>query len=830
MLSRVSNIVTLFLLASLGLMLALPLDQPWVKALFFAVVLALVFHLLFQVSRQRRRARAVSRLSGGSRRFMIDTAAHLDWAELASNFDEITARLLRSLANQGQQDGRALKPSLEKAFARLKRLSGRFPDDPGPNAYAAWCLALLSRINGREKAFEPGLEVPENRMWTMALRLREQALALAPNQGSILLDWGRILEGRAEASGGRRASAELLNRALSQYDQAVLADPELKEAWRGRGRVLGRLAMLPDPGEPDLDHLGRAVESFETARRDRTWPGDFYDEFGRVVFNLAQHHPTQGGHYFRYASRLFILAAELGGRSGSAYHAGRSLYEAGLLSEDQNPGQADELYQKALDLFSQSAEADSRDALSLLWSARCLAARCPLMLGENRVPVDGRDHQEIRAILEQADSLCSRASLIDPSDEIFSEWANVFTIQAELGGPRAGDFWAEAAGKFALAAACPEVPPGREAVIWHNWGFALASLAEFRPSVSSRRELLREAVCKYESAARVNGDNAVTLKNWGDSLAELAALSAEPQDLSRRAEEAEEVFRRASELYPSEAWPWRNWGLIVQWLARMELDPARRSELWMKAAAKMEDGVRANPRNAETWIMWGRVLSEFCREEPESERPRLIKSIIDIYDQALSLEPGDADTWRRLGLARLEMSEMADDPDIAGGPLGAASAAAESFKQACVLNPELALHWAEWGRALFRVSEVVGNEASALAALREAHEKYATAVALNPNEGEHHTGLGHVLYQWAWRLEKVEQKRAKFQKAYKHCAEARRLSPHDPNVCRNWGKVAEALANIEKDPKKSFAWQNEAAEKYYLADALEPPQFRGRRH
>jgi len=830
MLGRVSNIVTLFLLASLGLLLAAPMDKPWIRVILWALGLALIFHLTFHVVRQRWLAKVAARMSAGASHFMIDTTAHLDWTELSSNFDESSARLMLSLINQGPQDGRALKPSLEKALCQLKRLMRQFPDDPGPAAYAAWCLALLSRIAGREKAFEPGAEIPENRLWARAVGLHERARGLAPNHGRILADWGRILEGRAGVGDRHHSPDQLLEMALNRYDEAADYDPELKAAWWGRGRVLGRLARRPGR-EPDLSLLGRAVEYFETARREQAWPGDFYDEFGQVVFNLAEHHPSQGGHYFRYAARLFILAAELGGgNSESAFRAGRSLYQAGALSEEQNPGQAGELFRQALDFFKQAAQADPQDAMSLMWSARCLASSYQMMVAETKGGFSDPDSAEARSLLDEAASFCSRASLLDPREEIYSEWAGILSLQAEMGGPRAGDLWADTARKYALATACPEASADRAAVNWHNWGFALVSLAETRPSISSRRKLLLEAARRYEEAARLNGDNMITLKNWGDALGEMAELSEDPREISRYTDEAVEKYRRATELYPEEAWPWRRWSAIIEGRARAERDPAKRRELWQEAMLRLEAGVKADPRDAQTWVLWGRVMSEFCREGPEYERPLLIRNIIEKYEMALSLAPRDDEIWNLLGRVRLEVSEMLDMPDPTDNPLVAASAAVLDLKMACALKPELSNHWADWGRALFRVAQIVDNEASGLAALKEAHEKYETAVALNPTDGEHHTGLGHILYQWGWRLEETDQKRDKFKKAYLHCTEAGRLAPHDPTVWRNWAKVAEALANIEKDPQKSFDWQNEATEKYYYADTLEPPLARSRRH
>lgn len=834
MLGRISNIATPFLVAALCMILVMPTVKPWVWPLFWGLVLILLAHLALHVLHRRRLARLLSaRLSAGAAHFMVATACHLDWAELSGSFDETTVRLLQSLVNQGPQDGRALKPSLEKTLSRLKRLMRRHPGDPGPPAYASWCLALLSRIVGKEKALEPGGEAPENRLWFQAVGLHERASALAGNQGSLLADWGRILEGRAESGGDRQYSrVQLLEAALNCYDEAAGLDYDLKEVGRGRGRVLGHLAGEVEPGSA-LSMLTRAVEHFEIARRDQPWPGDFYDEFGQVVYNLAQFHPSQGEHYFRYAARLFILAAELNeGQAEPAFRAGRALYQAAGLAEDKDPEQAGDLYRQALEFFKQAALADPQDAYSLMWSARCLGSVYHVTsAGQAKaVPAEGTKIDEARALLEEAASFCSRASLLDPEEEIFSEWANILSLQAELGGPRAGDLWADTARKYAAAAACPEASPDRAAINWHNWGFALACLAETRPSVARRRKLLREAARKYERAARLNGDNLITLKNWGDVLGDLAELSEDPQEIERYTQEAVEKFRRATELYPDQAGPWRRWSAILQGQARSERTPARRRELWQEALAKLEGGVRAEPLDAETWVLWGRVLSEICWEGPEYERPLLIRSIIEKYEKALSIAPDDDETWNLLGRVRLEASEMPEELGSVANPLGSASAAAANLKAACGLKPEISEHWAEWGRALFRIAQIVDNEASGLAALREAHEKYETAVALNPLDGEHHTGLGHILYQWGWRLEEPDQKRSKFKEAYRHCAEAGRLAPHDPTVWRNWGKVAEALANIEKDPQKSFDWQNEASEKYYHADTLEQPQGRGRRH
>ncbi len=554
----------------------------------------------------------------------------------------------------------------------------------------------------------------------------------------------------------------------------------------------------------------------------------------QVVCHRAQHHETQGGHYFRYAARLFVLAAEKNeGDGGLIFQAGRALHQAGLLAEDDSPEEAVGLYRQALEYFKEAAGLEADEPEPRLWAARCLAALYHQAETRRRVRphLDQDPDPASLALLEEASELCAQAAGLAPGEEIFSEWAHLLSLRAEHGGARAGDLWADTARKYSAAVAFPRVPDERAAINWHNWGYALACLAETRPSAARRRKLLREAARKYEQAARLNGDNLVTLKNWGDVLGDLADLTDDPVEADRLAAEAVEKFRRAAELYPDQAGPWRRWSAILQGRARVESDPDRRRELWREAQTRLEEGVKAAPDDPATWVLWGQVLSEVYWEASEYERPRLVAPIIDKYEKALALDPRDDEAWNLLGRVRLEASELPEELVAGGGdPLGQAVAAGEHLKIACALNPQFSGHWAEWGRALFRLAQIVDNEASGLAALKDAHEKYETAVALSPGEGEHHTGLGHVLYQWGWRLEEPESKRAKFKEAYRHCAEAGRLAPHDPTVWRNWAKVTEALATVEKDPQKSFDWQNEATEKYYHADTLEPPLTRTRRH
>lgn len=770
----------------------------------------------------------------GQPHYLVDTACFLDWDSLSRDFDPETALLIKAKINSGCRDGAALKPGLEKAVSRLKKMAAARPEDAGPRAYLGWALGLLSRIAGREAARGIGGEIPEINLWNKALSQYRLAAELAPAEirATVALDLGRILEERGALLSARDEDpSPLFETALKQYERAAEFDPDLKPAWRGRGRLKARLVMELDR-EPAVELLSQAVELYEQARGEGLWDWDFYEEFGQAAYALAQFHPERAAHYFRYASNLFSLAAEKNSNDASlGFQAGRALHQAGYALEELDPAQAEVFFRESLNHFRRTVRRFPDDAQALLWAARNLVSIEELTAaGDEQAERDGRSRAETAALLDEAAEFCARSAAISPTEEIYSEWANILSLKAERGGPHSAELWAATARKYAKALAFEDGLDERAAVNWHNWAYALSALAESRPAAEGRLKLLAQAAAKYEKAAGMNGDNVVTLKNWGDVLSDMAELAVDPDEASRLTAEAEAIFRKAARLYPAQGGPWRRWSLSLQRQARTESIPARRRELWQAALEKLERGVQAEPEAPDTWIIWGQALSELYWEAAEYERPILISGIVEKYEKALSLDEKDAEIWALLGRARLEASEVPAELSTCGDEVENATAAVEAFKKACALAGGEAGRWADWGRALFRLSQLIDNEASALSALMEAGEKYHTAVALEPDNGEHHTGLGHILYQWGWHLEDTEERRAKFKQAYECCAEAGRLAPYDPVVWRNWGKVTEALALQEKDPAKSYDWQSEAEEKFYQADIIDSGPSRDRRH
>ncbi|MCL2029036.1 MAG: hypothetical protein FWG97_01235 [Deltaproteobacteria bacterium] len=816
---RGSDVITCGLLAALASLVPF-FGQPPFDYWFWLLAGALVFNLALAVRRQKRLVRLAARRRAAPDHFLADTGCHLDWSRLGEGLHPAAAGPLTALFKSPSRDLADLKPLVQKALAGLNRARRRQGGHAGAWAYRAFCLALYGQITGRENNPETLRDYPDSKWGALSCQAYARAAVLDPEEASLWADWGRHLEARALSlyalkSPEEGRSARLA--ALEKYEKALDLAPEFFPASWGRARLLAVEALEAE----DKEAMEEAVAAYEEARRGRSVSSAFNLEFGQVVFSLAR--LAQDRHYCRYAARLFILAAEDEPAAPQPRGlAGRALALAASLSEA--PETARELFKEALTLFREAARLDQRDPESREQAAQVLTSLFNLSPSSEKF--EGRPAY---GFLTEAADWAAQAAGLRPGEETWSAWASILCSLAEY-GEKAGRHWGEAVRLYEKAARDRAVSPERAAVNWHNWGYALASLGRTRILPGRRLKLLKQAAHKYAQAAALTRDNLTTLENWGDLLGEMAALTTDPARAARLRRQVVEKFRQAVRLHPREAGPWRRWSAHLQRLAREENNPARRQELWRASMDKMEEAARVNPQEAFTWVFWGRLMLELMGEGPEYERPLMLAGAMEKLEKARDLDRKDDETWSLLGRVCLEAAELPEELNFCGGPLNNASQAGEHFRLACNLNPAEADHWAAWGQALFKVSQLMENDASALAALKEAYERYLTAAALEPAEGEHHTGLGHILYNWGWRIEGAAAKEDRFKKAYEHCGEAGRLAPDDPLVWRNWAKVIEALASLEDDPYKSSAWQNEADEKYYHADALELPGLRPRYH
>ena len=818
---KIGNLITCAILAALVVVLPLFEQSPF-DYWFWLLAGALMLNLALAVRRQKRLNRLSAWRLADSDHFLADIGCHLDRPRLTQGLPKSAAEPLEAIFNSHNLDINVLKPLVKKSLAGLKKALRRQPGHAGAWAYRAFCLALYGQITGRETFKETLSDYPETRWSSRSLRAYDKAAAIGPGEASIWADWGRQLEARANSLSATKLEALDESRAaamaaLEKYDKAIDLDPEFFQAGWGRARIMSREAFMTDQPAAVRDGLRVAVSAYEAVRRGRALPFEFNIEFGQAVFSLARLSTGDTDSYFRYAARLFIMAAENKPEDNlPRCMAGQALFMAACMNEDRAPETARELYHEALAILREAANLNKSDHESRREAVRCLTSLFNLAPAAEKA-----EGGQANGLLAEAAILAAQAAALVPGEETWSDSANVIAMQAEHSAEdKAGLLWAEAAGLHEQAARDRAASKERAAVNWHNWGYALTALAGTKPK-SARLQLLKMASRKYARAASLSRDNLVTLENWGDLLGDLAAMTTDPAQAARLRDQAEGKFRLAARLHQGQASPFRHWSAHHQALARTERNPARRRELWKAALDKLEEAAKANPGDAPTWLVWGRLFLELMGEGPDYERPLLLAGALEKLEKALNLDSKSDETWTWLGRAHLEASELSEELNFSGGPLHNAVLAGEHFKTACNLNPSEAGHWAAWGQSLFRVAQLIDNEASVLAALKEAYEKYLTAAALDPDEGGHQTDLGHVLYHWGWCLEDNEAKADHFKKAYEHCGEARRLAPDNPMVWRNWAKVTEALASMEDDPLKSSAWQNEADEKYYQADALE---------
>ncbi len=820
-----SSLIMWILGGIVGVLLILSFNNAAIAPYFGGALLVFLGYL---ASALWRKQRSLNQIEFSLEHYLVDTNCFLAEKSLENSWSTSeTERLLADLIHSGPQDARTLAPSLEKLTTRLKNSTQQ--NNHNHLAFLGWAWALRSQVNARENLAKKGRALPKKIFWQQAVRAYEKAILLNPTDFRLRAEYARALEthGQLYQDFDNETYKSYLLAAQENYETALKEHDDFPPAWHGQGRVWAILANFEKEEAPARQEcLFRALSCYEKARSAAgkkifsVGDGEFYREFAALTTSLAE--LTDGAdalHYAHYGARLYLMALDSTANESSDHtlKAALALHQVAILREKLGEDTGD-AFTQALTYFRQVIAQAPLDALSRRKAVQCLLALFHL-------PSQTAKEELLSEAVEHAAQLAQ----IAPVEESFSEWANVLSLLAERASiEEAPTLWSETALRYGQAASFSDILAERAAVNWHNWGYALATMAELAPSIERRRNLWLKAIQKYETAAQFNNNNLITLQNWADILGELSNLEAQDEQEKSFLVAAEEKYLQAIELYPQAAGPWRRWSGLLRTKAKKEPNPNRRKELCQLALDMLEKGVAANENDPMTWVHWGNLLSEeLCCEGSEAERAWLLAQAIEKYERALVLEPKNDEFWCLLGRARLEATECPSDKEDPSGipPLKQAYLAAENFERACQLNADDDTNWAEWGRALFKIAFLLDNEASSLAAIVQAEEKYRTALALNPSQDKHHISLGHILYQWGWHLEELDDRRLQFQKAYKCWAEAGRLAPHEPKIWRDWARVTEALASLDFDPQTSASRQIEAEEKYYQAVALETPGF-----
>jgi len=175
-------------------------------------------------------------------------------------------------------------------------------------------------------------------------------------------------------------------------------------------------------------------------------------------------------------------------------------------------------FQDAAEKFSRAAAQKPDEKLTyILWSETLL------LIGD--LPVDSRTRL---ACYQGAVEKCRRAVDLAPDDwESYNKWAVI--LSTKLPDFAANDLaryqlYTEAAALFAKAADRARFG-GEIGPMYDNWAGALVHAAQVSPDREEKQSLLREALEKFERAAKAHPGAAATYAMWGNALIDVGKVS-----------------------------------------------------------------------------------------------------------------------------------------------------------------------------------------------------------------------------------------------------------------------------------------------------------------
>ncbi len=189
------------------------------------------------------------------------------------------------------------------------------------------------------------------------------------------------------------------------------------------------------------------------------------------------------------------------------------LGKQGLTGAEQLPS-----YQAAAEKFSKAATQKPDDKLTyILWSETLL------LIGD--LPVDSRTRL---ACYQGAVEKCRKAVALAPDDwESYNKWAVILSTKLPdyaVNDQARFQLYEEAAALFAKAAERARFS-GEISAVCNNWAGALVRAAHVSIDRESEQSLLREALEKFERAARAQPGAAATYAMWGNALIDLGKVS-----------------------------------------------------------------------------------------------------------------------------------------------------------------------------------------------------------------------------------------------------------------------------------------------------------------
>jgi tetratricopeptide (TPR) repeat protein len=333
--------------------------------------------------------------------------------------------------------------------------------------------------------------------------------------------------------------------------------------------------------------------------------------------------------------------------------------------------------------------------------------------------------------------------------------------------------------------------------IYYFWGNALQAQAGLVGGQDAE-QLLKLAIEKYETAAKLNSDLFMVLSNWGAALGALAKSKPEEADA-----EADRLFEAACE--------------------------------------KFEAVIMAEPDLWEAHISFGAVYAEWAKRKSGGEAEVLRSKAGERFEAVVI---GGPDRFKCFALQNwgTTLMQQAAERLRTNGPIDRSAdpvatdllnAAIGKFEKAHQIDPSEAEYLVSWGRTLEFLAisipwETAGMEAASL--YSQSFDKFSVAQKISPQDASIRayrvnslSCWAHALSEWAKSEKERDPEEAarlsllaceKLNKAYS-------IDPSNAKTLRDWGITLYEVAEITKG-KKYVTRLTSAAQKLEKAMRMNP--------
>jgi tetratricopeptide (TPR) repeat protein len=244
------------------------------------------------------------------------------------------------------------------------------------------------------------------------------------------------------------------------------------------------------------------------------------EQMAQAQFNLGVQ--LMGARKFAGAAQAFERATTAQTNFSEAYNNwGICLVQIG--KQAFNTQQQLQGYQTAAEKFATAATQKPAEKVTyILWSETLL------LIGD--MPVDSRTRL---ACYQGAVEKCRKAAELAPNDwDSYNKWAVILSTKLPdyaVDDPARFALYKEAAALYAKAAVRARFS-GDVGPIYANWASVLVQAARIAPDRDVKMSLLREALEKFDRAAKVHPGAASTYAMWGNALIDLGKTSHSRSD------------------------------------------------------------------------------------------------------------------------------------------------------------------------------------------------------------------------------------------------------------------------------------------------------------